>query len=238
VKEGVLDKDKIRILIADDHAVFRQGTRRLLEDEPDLEVVAEAGDGEEAVKLATELLPDVAIIDIAMPNMDGITATKQIKSLCPDTNVLILSAYDDDQFAIRLLQAGAEGYILKSGQIRELISAIRTVSEGDSVLHPTIARKVLNQFVPSADKPREHKKSGVLSQRETQFLKLMARGLSNKDIASELAISVRTVQSHLRHIFKKLGVNSRTEAVVYALRENLVAFDDVPRAQPSEKPRV
>lgn len=230
--------EKIKILIADDHAVFRQGTRRLLEDEPDLEVVGEAGDGEEAVTLATELGPDVAIIDIAMPTMDGIAATKKIKSQCPDVKVLILSAYDDDQFAVRLLQAGAAGYLLKSGQSRELIAAIRTVSQGDSVLHPTIARKVLNQFVSaSGDRPKEQKRTGVLSQRETQFLTLMSRGLSNKDIAAELGISVRTVQSHLRHIFRKLGVNSRTEAVVYALRENLLALDDVSRAEPTEKPR-
>jgi len=230
--------DKIRILIADDHVVFRQGTRALLELEPDLEIVAEAGNGEEAERLATELNPDVAIIDIAMPGVDGISATKQIKKLCPNTNVLILSAYDNDQFVFRLMQAGASGYLLKSVHIRELISAIRAVSAGDSVLHPTIARKVIGRFVPSPDKPKENSKPGVLSPREIELLKLMGRGLNNKDISNELGISVRTVQSHLRKIFEKLSVNSRTEAVLYALKENWINLDDEPQPKHIDKSTV
>ncbi|MFO8010013.1 MAG: response regulator transcription factor [Dehalococcoidia bacterium] len=223
--------EKIKILIADDHIVFRQGTRALLEQEPDLEVVGEAGDGEEAVNLAIELNPDVAIIDIAMPVVDGIAATKRIKEECPDINVLILSAYDDDQFVFRLLKAGAAGYLLKSVPSSELITAIRAVKAGDSILHPAIARKVLSRFVPSSDRPKEHVKPGVLNQREVDLLTLVARGASNKEIANEFNVSVRTVQSHLRHIFRKLGVNSRTEAVVYALREKWINLEDAPRVK-------
>jgi two-component system, NarL family, response regulator LiaR len=218
---------KIKVLIADDHAVVREGTRRILEQEPDMEVVGEAGDGEEAVNLATDLKPDVAIIDIAMPKMDGIEATKRIKAAWPSINVLILSAYDDDQFIFSLLEAGAAGYLLKSIRSRELIDAIRAVYSGESVLHPSIARKVLNRFVSTSGKPEGQEPSGVLSDREMEVLKLAARGLSNQDIAEKLCLSIRTVQGHLGHIFNKLQVGSRTEAVVRALKEGWVALDDV-----------
>lgn len=219
---------KIKILIADDHAVVREGTRRILEQDQRLEVVAEAGDGEEAIRLATNLKPDVAIIDIAMPNIDGIEATRQIKALCPDTTVLILTAYDDDQFIFSLLEAGAAGYLLKSVRGRELIDAVRSVHAGESVLHPAIARKVLNRFVPSSGKPTKEESLDVLSQREMEVLKLAARGLSNQDIAEELCLSMRTIQGHLGHIFNKLQVGSRTEAVIRALKEGWVTLDDVP----------
>jgi len=218
----------IKILIADDHAVVREGTRQILEQEPDLEVVAEAGDGEEAVRLAGNSKPDVAIIDIAMPKLDGIEATKQIKALYPNIAVLILSAYDDDQFVFSLLEAGAAGYLLKSVRGRELIDAVRAVYAGESVLHPTIARKVLNRFAAVSGEPRKQKPSEVLSEREMEVLRLATRGLSNQDIADELCLSLRTVQAHLGHIFNKLQVSSRTEAVVRALKEGWVTLDDVP----------
>lgn len=218
---------KIRILIADDHAVVRVGTRRILEQEPDLEVVAEAGDGEEAVRQATSLKPDVAIIDVAMPKLDGIQATKQIKSVCPAIAVLILSAYDDDQFVFSLLEAGAAGYLLKSIRGSELVDAVRAVQAGESVLHPSIARKVLNRFARISGEPKEKEPTEVLSEREMDVLRLVTKGLSNKDIAEELCLSVRTVQGHLGNIFNKLQVGSRTEAVVRALKEGWVALDDV-----------
>ena len=218
---------KIKVLIADDHAVVREGTRRILEQEPDMQVVGEAGDGEEAVNLATNLKPDVAIIDIAMPKLDGIEATKRIKAAWPSINVLILSAYDDDQFIFSLLEAGAAGYLLKSIRSRELIDAIRAVYSGESVLHPSIARKVLNRFVSNSGKPDGQEQSGVLSDREMEVLKLAAKGLSNQDIAEKLCLSIRTVQGHLGHIFNKLQVGSRTEAVVRALKEGWVTLDDV-----------
>lgn len=219
---------KIRILIADDHAVVREGTRRILEQESDMEVVGEAGDGEEAVNLATSLKPDVAIMDISMPKMDGIEATKLIKAACPSISVLALSAYDDDQFVFSLLEAGAAGYLLKSVRSRELVDAIRAVYSGESVLHPSIARKVLNRFVSASGKPEGKEPSGMLSDREMEVLKLAAKGLSNQDIAEKLCLSIRTVQGHLGHIFNKLQVGSRTEAVVRGLKEGWVTLDDVP----------
>jgi len=219
---------KIRILIADDHAVVREGTRQILEQEPDLEVVAEAGDGEEAVKLSGSSKPNVAIIDIAMPKLDGIEATRQIKALYPTIGVLILSAYDDDQFVFSLLEAGAAGYLLKSVRGSELVDAVRAIYAGESVLHPTIARKVLNRFVPVSGEPRGQRLSEILSEREVEVLKLATRGLSNQDIASELCLSLRTVQAHLGHIFNKLQVSSRTEAAVRALKEGWITLDDIP----------
>jgi NarL family two-component system response regulator LiaR len=219
--------ETIRILIADDHAFVREGTRRILEQEPDLEVVAEAGDGEEAVKLACDLKPDVALLDVAMPRVDGIEATRRIKALCPAVAVLVLSAYDDDQFIFGLLEAGAAGYLLKSVRGQEIVEALRAVHAGESVLHPSVARKVLNRFAGVSGKPRERKFLDLLTEREMDVLKLVTKGLSNKDIAEGLCLSVRTVQGHLANIFNKLRVSSRTEAVVHALKEGWVTLDDV-----------
>lgn len=218
---------KIKILIADDHAFVREGTRRILEQEPDLEVVAEAGDGEEAVRLASDLKPDVAIIDVAMPKLDGIEATRQIKALCPAVAVLVLSAYDDDQFVFGLLEAGAAGYLLKSVRGREIVDAIRAVDAGESVLHPSVARKVLNRFASVSSRAQRKKPLELLTEREMEVMRLVTKGLSNKDIADGLCLSVRTVQGHLANIFNKLRVSSRTEAVVHALKEGWVTLDDV-----------
>jgi len=220
--------DKIKILIADDHAVVREGTRKILEQEQDMEVIAEAVDGVEAVRLATELKPDVAIIDISMPNLDGIEATRQIKALCPSITVLILTVYDNDQFIFSLLEAGAAGYLLKDVRALELVNAVRAVHGGESVLHPSIARKVLNRFVPISDDSRKKVTFEALSERETDILRLATRGLSNQEIADQLCISIRTVQGHLTHIFNKLQVSSRTEAVVRGLKEGWITLEDVP----------
>jgi DNA-binding NarL/FixJ family response regulator len=219
---------KIKILIADDHAVVREGTRQILEQEPDLEVVAEAGDGEEAVRLVGSFKPDVAILDIAMPKLDGIQATRQIKSLYPGVVVLILSAYDDDQFVFGFLEAGGAGYLLKSVRGHELVEAVRAVYTGESVLHPTIARKVLSRFVTAPGKPVGQEPLELLSEWEMDVLKLAAKGLRNEDIANQLCLSLRTVQGHLNHIFNKMHVSSRTEAVVRALKEGWIILDDLP----------
>lgn len=219
--------DKIKILIADDHAVVREGTRQILEQEPDLEVVAEASNGEEAVQSTCTLKPDVAIIDIAMPKMDGIEATRRIKELCPTTAVLILSAYDDDQFVFNLVEAGAAGYLLKTVRGNELINAVRAVYAGESVLHPAIARKVLNRFASMSGESRKRELPKTLTEREIEVIRLASRGLSNQDIAKELFLSLRTVQAHFDHIFNKLQVGSRTEAVVRALKEGWVSLDEV-----------
>lgn len=220
--------DRIRILIADDHALVRDGTRRILEKEPDFAVVAEAGDGEAAVALTREQKPDVAIVDIAMPIIDGIEATKQIKKTCPTTAVLILTAFDDDQFIYSLLKAGAAGYMLKTARSQELVDAVRALHEGESVLHHSIARKVLNRFVTSPEETAKQKDLEVLTKREEEILLLVTRGLSNKEIASELSLSIRTVQHHLGSIFSKLQVGSRTEAVIRSLKEGWITLNDLP----------
>jgi len=217
---------KIRVLIADDHAFVREGTRRILEQEPDIEVVAEAGDGEQAITLAASIKPDVAIIDVSMPRLDGIAATRQIKAMSPAVNILILSAYDDDQFVFSLLEAGAAGYLLKSVQGQEIIDAVRAVHAGESVLHPSIARKVISRFA-GISKAEQKRPPDILSEREMEVLKLVTKGLSNRDIARELCLSIRTVQGHLGSIFNKLKVSSRTEAVVHALKEGWITLSDV-----------
>ena len=218
--------NKIRVLIADDHAIVREGTRRVLESERDIEVVGEASDGEEAVSQATKLQPDVAIIDIAMPNLNGIEATRQIKALLPATAVLILTAYDNDQYIFSLLEAGAAGYLLKNVHGSELVEAVRSVHSGESVLSPVVARKVLHRFVPSTEEPKGGAPE-MLSQRELEVLKWAAKGMSNKDVAEELCLSVRTIQSHLAHIFDKLQVGSRTEAILHGLKEGWFSLEDI-----------
>lgn len=217
---------KIKILIADDHAVVREGTRKILEYEPEFDVVAEASDGEEAVRLTGAFKPDVAIIDISMPGVNGLEATRQIKKLYPAVVVLILTAFDDDQFVFGLLEAGAAGYLLKSVRGRELVEAVRQVYAGESVLYPSIARKVLNRFSPGSSGQEEDKPPGVLTEREIEVLQLATWGMSNQEIADRLVLSLHTIQAHLGHIFNKLQVGSRTEAVVHALKKGWITLDE------------
>jgi len=218
----------INVLLAEDHVITRQGIRRLIEDEKGVKVIGEASDGEEAVQMATDLKPDIIIMDIAMPKLNGIEATRQIKLISPRTAVLILSAYDDDEYVFALLKVGAAGYLLKNVSGDELTRAIRAVYKGEPVLDPIVARKVMNYFklpgkMRGLEKPSEH-----LSNREADILKLAARGMTNKDIADKLHLSNRTVEGHLRTIFNKLGVGSRTEAVLFGLRKGWFTLEELP----------
>ena len=215
----------IRIVIADDHALVREGTRQILEDHPGLVVAGEAQDGEEAVAMVARLQPDVVLMDISMPKLNGIDATRIIKKESPATSVLILTAYDDDQYIFALLDAGAAGYLLKNVRGEELAQAVRAVAEGESVLHPAIAAKVFKRYTRSDQAVDEEIEP--LTDRESEVLAIAARGLSNKMIARELSLSDRTVQVHLSNIFGKLGVASRTEAVITALQRGLLRLEEI-----------
>jgi DNA-binding NarL/FixJ family response regulator len=220
--------NKIRVIIAEDHAVVREGTRQLLEREDDIEVAGEAPNGAEAVVLAERLNPDVAIMDISMPIMGGIEATKRIKAVRPATAVLILTAYDDDQYVFALLGAGAAGYLLKDVPSAEVVRAVRAVHAGEPVLHPAIARKLLARFASEEQVEQQLRDDGaVLTERERDILRLAACGMSNSRIAEQLDVSIRTVQAHLTHIFDKLGVGSRTEAVIAGLRRGVLRLEDL-----------
>jgi len=219
--------DKIRIIVADDHSVVREGTRALLEREEDMEVVGEAKDGEEAINLIQKLHPDVAILDISMPKLSGIEVTRQVKPSFPSLAILILTAYDNDEYVFALLEAGAAGYLLKDVPGHEIVEAVRAVHSGESVLHPTIARKVIQRAISTTAKASEEKSGIELSDREHEVLKLAAKGLNNKDIADNLCISIRTVQGHINNIFHKLGVGSRTEAIFQSVKRGWLSFDDL-----------
>jgi NarL family two-component system response regulator LiaR len=215
--------DKLTILIADDHPLVREALHQSLEGEEDMKVVAEASDGEEAVKLASELKPNVVVMDIVMPRLNGIEATRKIKEIAPDTAILILTAYDDDEYVLGLLDAGAAGYLLKSARGRDLVGAIRAIRSGESVLHPKIIAKLLKRATTAP--VGEHKASDLLSERESEILKLVTSGMSNKEIAEKLFLSQRTVKSHLTNIFNKLNVASRSEAIVKGLQWGLVTLE-------------
>jgi len=217
---------KIRILVADDHPTFREGLCRFLEEEKDMEIVARPKNGVEAVKSAKELQPDVAIIDVAMPELNGIEAAKQIKAAHPGIAILMVSAYNYEAYIRAALQAGVEGYVLKSAPIGELVSAIRLVHMGEAVFNMKAASKILRHLV--TEEGKERRDLGGLHVREIEILKRVAEGKSNKDIAKELFLSERTIQTHMINIFRKLKVNSRVEAVLRALKEGWIALEDVP----------
>lgn len=218
----------IKVIIADDHTLFREGTRNLINQEKDMKVIGEASDGEEVIKLVSELKPHVVLMDIAMPVVNGIEATKQIKVKFPKIAVLILTAYDNDQYIVALLEAGAAGYLLKDVSGKTLTNAVRAVFDGEAILHPSIARKVFNHFGTITDQQSKEMAGQLdLSERELEILKMAARGMSNQDIATRLYLSRRTIQSHLANIFRKMEVGSRTEAVLQALRKGWLGLDDL-----------
>lgn len=215
---------KIRTLLADDHSVVRCGIRQFLEEESDIEVVAEAEDGAEAIRLVEEYHPDVAVLDIQMPGVTGVEATRRIKERFPHVRVLILTAYDDDPYVFALLQAGADGYVLKTASGDEVVRAVRTVYQGESALSPEIASLVIRQAVSGGPRGAVDQVES-LTDRELDTLRLAARGLTNRAIGHKLGISHRTVQGHLANIYGKLGVSSRTEAVTEALRRGWIVIE-------------
>jgi DNA-binding NarL/FixJ family response regulator len=216
--------DKIRVMLADDHAVVRKGIREFLEESGDVEVIVEADDGAEALRLVEEHQPDVAVLDIRMPEVTGVEATRQIKNRFPQVRVLILTAYDDDPYVFALLQAGADGYVLKTASGDELVRAVYTVHRGESALSPEVASKVVRQAI-SGRPERAADQVEPLTDRELDVLRLAARGLTNRAIGHDLGISHRTVQGHLASVYGKLGVNSRTEAVTEALRRGWIVVE-------------
>jgi len=218
---------KITILLAEDHVVVRESVRQFLEREANFEVVGEAGDGEEAVQMASRLKPDVIVMDISMPKLNGIEATKRIKALQPSAVILILTAYDYEQYIFPLLEAGAAGYLLKDVSSRELVRAIQTVHKGEAVLHPAVARKVMERLRRPKVELSGERVSDLLTGRETIILKMAARGMSNNDIAEQLHLSARTIESHLGSIFNKLGVGSRTEAVIMAMKKGWFTLEEL-----------
>ena len=220
--------EKMRILLAEDHKVVREGTRKLLESQPDFEVVGEASDGIEAVELAKKMKPEIIIMDVSMPRINGKEATRQIKAIYPNIAILPLTGYDDDEYVFALLEAGAAGYLLKDSSGEELIEAIRQVMTGEPVLHPKIMKKVLNRLRSPVEEQATQTAGEILSDRETEVLRLAAQGMSNMEIADSLTLSVRTVQTHLRSIFNKLGVGSRSEAIVFGLKKGWLTLEELP----------
>ena len=212
---------RIRVLLADDHTILRNGIIALLGNEEDIEVVAEAEDGRTAVSLACEFNPDVAVIDIAMPLLNGLEATRQIKKLCPQVKILILSMHDNEEYIRQVLEAGAMGYILKDAAARELIQAIRQVNNGESVLSPAITRLVIEDYLRwGGMRPTENE--DILSSREREVLQLIAEGYTNKQIAGILTISIKTVQAHRLNLMQKLDLHDRGELIKYAIQKKII----------------
>ncbi|OFW15487.1 MAG: DNA-binding response regulator [Acidobacteria bacterium RIFCSPLOWO2_12_FULL_67_14] len=214
--------NSVRILLADDHTVVRQGLRKILEESPDWEVVAEAGDGREAVRQAEELKPDVAIIDIAMPLLNGIEATRQIVKRSPSTRVLVLTMHSDEAYVNQILQAGATGYLLKDSADVDLIQAVTAVSKGESFFSPGVARLMLDDYVRQLADKGVSDRYETLSEREREIFQLIAEGKANKEIAALLSISPSTVETHRARIMEKLDLHSAAEIVLYAVRRGVI----------------
>ena len=218
------DAEVIRVLIADDQALFRRGLYVVLGTEDDIEVVAEAENGADAIARAEELAPDVVLMDVRMPKVNGIEAARRIREVLPSTKILMLTVSDEEDDLYEAIKAGANGYLLKEISVEEVASAIHAVMQGQSLISPSMASKLLNEFNSLARMAaeREQLPAPVLTARELEVLKLVARGMSNKEVADELYISENTVKNHVRNILEKLHLHSRMEAVMYAVRKRLL----------------
>jgi len=222
----------IRILIADDHALLRQGIKNVLELEKDFAIVAEAGDGEEAVRKAGEFVPDIVLLDINMPRLSGLEVTKRIQAVYPEVKVIILTIHDDESYVVEVVKAGAAGYLLKDIEPGMLVKAIRTVYDGESFIYPTLAKKLFGEINRLEEERKhgattflQHGRDERLTLRELEVLQLIAKGLSNHEIAQRLFLSEKTVKNHLTNIFRKIDVADRTQAVLYAIKNKIVVLE-------------
>ncbi|NIM98745.1 MAG: response regulator [candidate division Zixibacteria bacterium] len=213
---------KVKLLVADDHKIFRQGIKKLLEEESDMQVVGEAADGREAVKRATELKPDVILMDIAMANLNGLEATKQIKKVLPSIKVIMLTMHKNEEYILQSFQAGASGFILKEGAVEELVSAIRSIHQDKSFLSPTISKTLIDAYLRKMETGKTETPFDLLTDREREVLQLIAEGYTNREVAKALFISVKTVEAHRAHIMQKLNIHDIAKLVKYAIQKGLV----------------
>lgn len=218
------DANAIRILIADDHPVVRDGLAAILGTQPDFVVIATAADGQEAVRLAAELKPDIVLLDLEMPELDGVQALARMRAASPAIRALVFTAFDTDERILGAVRAGAQGYLLKGAPREELFRAVRVVSQGGSLLQPVVASRLLQRMAAHGPAAAEPPAAATLTSREVQVLRLLAHGRANKEIAAELVISERTVKFHVSSILSKLGASNRTEAVRLAVQRGLVAL--------------
>ena len=218
--------DEIRILLADDHTVLRQGITQVLESQPDMHVVAQASDGAEAVELARKHQPNVALIDIKMPELDGLETTRQINAELPEVGIIILTMYKRDDYIFEAIKGGASGYLLKEVEMEELLSAVRSVAAGEAALDPAIAARVLTEFRTPTTQEETSSAESELAKRDVEILRLVAQGLTNQEIADRIAVTEKTVRNRLWNVYKQLHLKNRTEAALYAVREGLVESEN------------
>jgi len=213
---------KVKLMLVDDHKIVRQGIKKLLEEEPDLQVAGEAANGREAVKKATELKPDVILMDITLSNLNGLEATKQIKKVLPDVKVIMLTMHKNEEYVLQSFQAGASGYILKEGAVEELVSAIRSIHQDKSFLSPTISKTLIDAYLRKMETGKTETPFDLLTDREREVLQLIAEGYTNREVAKSLFISVKTVEAHRAHIMQKLNIHDIAKLVKYAIQKGLV----------------
>jgi DNA-binding NarL/FixJ family response regulator len=214
-----------KVLLVDDHTLFREGIRALLSAEPDIEVVGEAADGKQAIELAEKVSPDIVVMDLVMPGMNGMQAAQQLHDTHPDIKILILSMYDDDEYIYQILRAGASGYVLKRAASDDLLRAIREVESGGSALHPAVAAKLLKDYVRKSRSTEQKDAGSILTARESEVLKLVAEGYTNQQIADMLGLGRKTVDTHRTNIMRKLDLHDVTALVKYALKQGLINLE-------------